>query len=564
MISKTSFPDNAAVYARYSSDLQDNSSIDGQIRKARDWAEKNGFCLPKNNCFVDEAMSGTKEGRPGLDQMLVAAKQGTFAVLIVENLSRLARSHVYASTVMMQLVYVFKIRVIGIDDGCDTNTTNWELLAGIKNILNEQYIRDLGKMVYRGQVENLMHGYSNGDLCFGYDSIPVTTEEILAGRNRKTKMKYVVDEKQAAWVRRVFDWFVNNQKPISWIAREMTRLGAPKDRRSTSRAWHPTSIQRLLTNAKYVGIWIWGKKRAERNPIDGKIRYVKRSHEEVSKYTRSFPNLRLIDDELFAQAQKLLRSNKLRSDYSSNVRRQPVKHLLSNLVRCGICGGAYRTGGGNGQYMYCRNSRLFGTCGNRTLLRYAHAEKLIIREIESKIINNEQWIDALCDTTQHFVTDFYRLLSDQMTEKTNRIGILRQKIERLLDQMESGCVGPEIGRRLSQRRNELTQVENELRTICRKEQAFISAPCRRQIGEKLTDIAGQLVSATPTEGSEILYRLLGGPITVIPRGVNGKFRKCLQGILQIHSGRLLALMAGMDPINLPGTTTILAIDFRTR
>ena len=560
-----SFPlENAAAYARYSSDLQDSSSIDGQIRKAHDWAEKNGFRLIENNYFVDEAISGTKEGRPGLDQMLAAAEQGKFAVLIVESLSRLARSHVYASTVMMQLVYVLKIRIVGLDDGCDTNTTNWELLAGIKNILNEQYIRDLGKMVYRGQVENLMNGYSIGDWCFGYDSIPAATGEILAGRNRKTKMKYVIDEKQALWVRRVFDWFVNDQKPISWIAKEMTRLGAPKDRRATTTAWHHASVQRLLTNAKYVGIWTWGEKYAERNPINGKTRYIKRSREEVSKHTRLFPNLRLIDDELFSRAQELLRSNKLRSDHSNDVKKQPVKHLLSNLVRCGICGGAYRTGGGNGQYMYCRNNRLFGTCGNRTLLRYAYAEKLIVREIESKIVNNKQWIDALCGTAQHFVTAFYRLLADQVTEKTNRIEILRQKIERLLDQIENGCVGPEIGKRLSQRRNELTQAENELRTICRKERAFISAPCRRQIGEKLTDLARQLVSATPAEGSEILQRLLGGPMTVIPRGVNGKSRKYLQGIVQIHSGRLLALMTGMDPMDLPGTTTVLAIDFRTR
>ena len=125
-------------------------------------------------------------------------------------------------------------------------------------------------------------------------------------------------------------------------------------------------------------------------------------------------------------------------------------------------------------------------------------------------------------------------------------------------------IGPEISKRLSQRRNELTQAENELRTIGRKERALISAPCRQQIVAKLANLAGQLASATPAEGSEILRRLLGGPMTVIPRGVNGKSRKYLQGILQIHSGRLLTLMTGMDPMDLPGTTTILAIDFRTR
>jgi len=565
MTAKSSLLENAAVYARYSSDLQDSSSIDGQVRKARDWTEKNGFYLPENNCFVDEAVSGTKGDRPGLDQMLAAAEQGKFAVLIVESLSRLARSHVYASTVMIQLVYVLKIRIIGIDDGCDTNTTNWELLAGIKNILNEQYIRDLGKMVYRGQVENLMHGYSVGDLCFGYDSIPVGPSETPVGRNRKAKMKYVVDEKQAVWVRRIFDWFVREQKTISWIAKEMTRLGIPKDRRSTTAAWHHALIRRLLTNRKYVGIWSWGEKRAERNPLNGKVHYVKRSREDVLKHTRSFPTLRLIDDKLFTEAQNLLKSGGTHGNDSCNVKKPSTRHLLSNMVQCGICGGPYRTGGGNGRYMYCRNSRFFGTCGNRTLLRYAHAEKQVVHEIESKIINNEQWIDALCSAAQNFTAMVSQLFSDETAEKTKRIGTLKRKIECLLDQVENGCRVPEIDNRLRQRRNELTAAENELRAICQQERTALSIPCRRQVVEKLTDLAEHLVSAPPTEKNVTLNRLLDEPISVIPRSVDGRVRKYLQGILRIHSGRLLSFVAGLDPaIVLPGNTTILVIDFRSR
>jgi DNA invertase Pin-like site-specific DNA recombinase len=101
------------------------------MRKAREWAERNGFTIHEQHRFVDEAISGTKNCRPGLDQMLAVAECGEFDILLVESLSRLARSHVYASTVMMHLVYVLKIRIIGIDDGCDTSHSGWELLAGI-------------------------------------------------------------------------------------------------------------------------------------------------------------------------------------------------------------------------------------------------------------------------------------------------------------------------------------------------------------------------------------------------------------------------------------------------
>jgi DNA invertase Pin-like site-specific DNA recombinase len=108
MICQSTQSKGAAVYARYSSDLQDISSIDGQIRKAQEWAARNGFTIHEQHRFVDEAISGTKNCRPGLDQMLAAAERGEFDILLVESLSRLARSHVYASTVMMHLVYVLK------------------------------------------------------------------------------------------------------------------------------------------------------------------------------------------------------------------------------------------------------------------------------------------------------------------------------------------------------------------------------------------------------------------------------------------------------------------------
>jgi DNA invertase Pin-like site-specific DNA recombinase len=126
MICQNTQSRGAAIYARYSSDLQDISSIDGQMRKAQEWAVRNGFTIHDQHRFVGKAISGTKNCRPGLDQMLAVAERGEFDILRVESLSHLARSHVYVSTVMMHLVYVLKIRIIGIDDGCDTSHSGWQ------------------------------------------------------------------------------------------------------------------------------------------------------------------------------------------------------------------------------------------------------------------------------------------------------------------------------------------------------------------------------------------------------------------------------------------------------
>jgi hypothetical protein len=193
------------------------------------------------------------------------------------------------------------------------------------------------------------------------------------------------------------------------------------------------------------------------------------------------------------------------------------------------------------------------------------AERQVVCEIESKIIKNDQWVDTLCDAAQNLVATIPRLLAGEIAEQTKRIKGLRQKIERLLDQIENGKPIPEIGRRLCQRRNELVLAENELCSIGCKKKAILSVSNRRRIVEGLEELADRLSSASPTDGSVILSRLLMEPISVIPRSVDGKSRQYLQGILRIHSGRLLSLIARMDShFDLPGNTTILVIDFRSQ
>lgn len=555
---------NAAVYARYSSDLQDKTSIDGQFRKAREWAAANGLEIEENCSFADEAISGTKDSRPGLERMLEAAEKGLFQVLIVESLSRLARSHVYASTVMMQLVYVLKIRIVGIDDGCDTNNPGWELLAGIKNILNEQYIRDLGKMVYRGQVENLMQGFSIGDLCFGYDSRPVSGEDRNLGRVRKLKMRYVVNEEQAAWVRKIFHWFVRERKSIRWIAKELTRLGAPKDRRSSTRIWHSASVRRVLLNTKYIGIWPWGERRAERNPINGKVRYVKRTTEEISKYTRLFPELRLISDDLFNQAGSLLQASV--DDFgkkgNSSEKNKPAKHLLSHLIRCGQCGGTYRADGVKSQYMYCRNRRFHDSCDNGSLLKRPLAERLILSTLKSGTLESEHWLDAIEQSARDYVRNTSSRTNEKLEIKTKEIEDLHQKIECLLDCIENGNTHPDIARRLIRRRDELTQREKELYSLQAENLTMVSVPSRLWIKEKLSCFFESFACGEPNDNI-VLARLLEGPIIVSPVYLAGKIRPYLRGVLRIHSGRFVSALLNIEPeISIPGITKILTVDFR--
>ena len=77
----------AAIYARYSSDLQSEASIDDQLRICRRLIEREGW----RECAVyrDAAISGATTLRPGYQRLLEDARAGRFDVVVAEALDRL-------------------------------------------------------------------------------------------------------------------------------------------------------------------------------------------------------------------------------------------------------------------------------------------------------------------------------------------------------------------------------------------------------------------------------------------------------------------------------------------
>ena len=78
----------AVIYARYSTDLQKDKSIEDQIALCRAYAERNGYQIIEE--YKDHAVSGASiRGRPGIQALLAAAYDQQFEVVLAELLSRI-------------------------------------------------------------------------------------------------------------------------------------------------------------------------------------------------------------------------------------------------------------------------------------------------------------------------------------------------------------------------------------------------------------------------------------------------------------------------------------------
>jgi len=80
-----------AIYARYSSENQRPESIDDQVLACRRLAKKQSIVIAQDHIYADQAQSGARSDRPALAALLAAAPSGEFYVVLVDDLSRLAR-----------------------------------------------------------------------------------------------------------------------------------------------------------------------------------------------------------------------------------------------------------------------------------------------------------------------------------------------------------------------------------------------------------------------------------------------------------------------------------------
>lgn len=189
-----SSPLRAALYARYSTDQQRQTSIDDQLRAARLRAAAEGWCIVAQH--ADQGISGSVPValRPGGKALLADVLAGRFDVLVLEGLDRLSRELGEAETVTKRLEHR-GIRIVGTADGYDSAAQGRKVMRIARGLVNELYLDDLREKTHRGLAGQFDRGFSAGGRCYGY-----TTRASADGRGREL----VVDVDQAAVVVRIF------------------------------------------------------------------------------------------------------------------------------------------------------------------------------------------------------------------------------------------------------------------------------------------------------------------------------------------------------------------------
>src|SRR5262245_49774586 len=90
-----------AIYARYSSVLQRESSIEDQVRRCTDFVRRAGGAVQPELIFADMAVSGSSLARPGFERLMQKLDEVPpgIDVIVTEDVSRISRDFADAASI---------------------------------------------------------------------------------------------------------------------------------------------------------------------------------------------------------------------------------------------------------------------------------------------------------------------------------------------------------------------------------------------------------------------------------------------------------------------------------
>lgn len=198
----------AVIYARYSSERQNEQSIEGQIRIIKAFAEREGYNIIDS--YIDKAITGRTDDRPSFQKMIEGSKSHTFRYVLVYKLDRFSRSR-YDSAIYKKILSDNGVRVISATENIGENPEGI-ILEAILEGYSEYYSKELAQKIIRGNYDSRSKGlFTGGRVIYGY---------------RIVDRRYVIEENEAEIVKRIFDEVINKRKLVD-IAKGLNDSGIP-------------------------------------------------------------------------------------------------------------------------------------------------------------------------------------------------------------------------------------------------------------------------------------------------------------------------------------------------
>ena len=537
----------AAIYTRYSSDRQREASSEDQARNCRRRIEAEGWQLVEH--FKDEALTGSQSDRPNYQRMLTAAASRKFDVLLMDDLSRLARDQVESERVIRRLEFG-GIRILAVSDGYDSQSKARKIQRGVKGLMNELYLDDLKDKTHRGLEGQALKRFWAGGKPYGYKLVRIKdpVRQDAHGEALALGTRLEIDPETDTIVAEIFRRYADGWSPRA-IADELNRRGVPSPgstwRNRTVRrvsGWQGSAVKAMLANELYRGIYVWNKTAWVKDPDSGRRRVIQRPESERVRH--HLPELQIVPDELWQRVQvRHAQATEKGANIREGIRRagrQPA-YLFSSLLKCGLCGANLTIIGGQGIWKsYGCSTRKEGgehACGNALTVRLSIVEARLLERIKRDLLSDE----AIAELQARAVRALTQTKSQTDTSAA-RISTLTTEIQNLTEAIATGALrtSKAIAERLALAERELAQLSAHRPT---RKADILKLPI--QLGERCRRMVANLeaeLSRDVHRSRTLLRQLIGNEIPVIPH----ESGKHLVAQIGLDTGGLLAAAGGSE------------------
>ena len=408
---KLEIEEPGVLYGRYSSHNQKDISVEQQFEKGYELAAEYGIRII--DTYADRAVSGRTDKRRDFQRMMTDAAKGKFRYVIAWKSNRMGRNMLEALINEARLQDL-GVRVLYVEEDFDDTAAGRFAARSMMNV-NQFYSENMAEDIKRGLYDNAANCMvANGHLPYGYKA-----DETL---------HYAIDEPKAAVIREIFTRVSCGEAFVDIMA----SLNARGIKTSYGRPWGRSSFQKILSNERYRGIYIYGDVRKE----------------------GGIP--RIISDELYFKVQEVITTKK----NPQGRHRVNGDYLLTGKLFCGHCKspmtGVSGTGrSGNLHYYYvCQKRRTEKTCDKKNVRR-DEIELQVAQAIKDYALKDDV-IEWIADSTVAY---------NERKEAESKVGILEDQlagtehgIKNIMSAIEQGIITETT-------KSRLVELESERATI---------------------------------------------------------------------------------------------------
>lgn len=283
---------NVGIYCRLSRDDEragESVSIENQKIMLGRYVQEQGWNLVSVRC--DDGVSGTTFDRPGFNELLNDVSTGKVNLVLCKDLSRLGRDYIETGRYVDIVFPSMGCRFIALNDGVDTFHKNNEMVAILKNVMNDLYARDTSNKIKAVKQSTFRSGKYVG--CYA----PI-------GYRKSPEDKHIleIDPVTAPVVRKIFDMRLQGDS-FRKIARALNEEGVPSPRgfyylaegrpnlRGETPYWNDVTVKTILRNEVYLGHMVQNK--------TGTVSY--KVHKQVSKPKEEWVRVENTHEPLISQ-----------------------------------------------------------------------------------------------------------------------------------------------------------------------------------------------------------------------------------------------------------------------